>query len=137
MAAFYGNQSLHLPAHFQEATATANARLSAMLQYILCVSRFAHYLKVMARDKIGSFSTPSLCEEYLQRWLGDYTVSSDSPDEETRAKSPLREAQVQIREHPGKPGNFLCVVHLKPHAQLDQVATSIRLTTTLTPGKAR
>ncbi len=137
VAAFYGNQSLHLPAHFQEATATANARLSAMLQYILCVSRFAHYLKVMARDKIGSFSTPSLCEEYLQRWLGDYTVSSDSPDEETRAKSPLREAQVQIREHPGKPGSFLCVVHLKPHAQLDQVATSIRLTTTLTPGKAR
>jgi type VI secretion system protein ImpD len=137
VAAFYGNQSIHLPPTFHEATAMANARLSAMLQYMLCVSRFAHYVKVMARDKIGSFTTPALCEEYLRRWLGTYTSSSDNPDEETRAKYPLREAQVQIREQPGKPGSLLCVVHLMPHAQLDQVATSVRLTTTLTPGKAK
>jgi type VI secretion system ImpC/EvpB family protein len=137
VAAFYGNQSVHLPAVYQEGTATANANLSSMLQYILCVSRFAHYLKVMARDKTGSFTTPSLCEEHLRRWLGTYTASSVSPDEETRAKCPLREVQVQIREDAGKPGSYLCVLHLMPHAQLDEVATSIRLTTTLTRGKAR
>jgi type VI secretion system protein ImpD len=135
VAAFYGNQSLNKPRHYDEPEATANAKLSAMLQYMLCVSRFAHYLKVMARDKIGSFATPALCEDYLQRWLSTYTSSSDVPDEETRARYPLRESLVRIAELPGKPGTYQCICHLKPHAQLDQVSTTVRLATTLAAGK--
>src|SRR5262249_49962926 len=77
LAAFYGNQSVHRPQRFDRPEATANARLSAMIQYMLCVSRFAHYLKVLARDKVGSFAGPNECEQYLHRWLLNYTISKD------------------------------------------------------------
>jgi type VI secretion system ImpC/EvpB family protein len=137
VAAFYGNQSTQRPKKYDEAVGTANARLSAMLQYILCVARFAHYLKVLARDKIGSFREPADCEEYLSRWLGNYVTANDEVDLETKAKYPLREARVQIREHPGKPGSYLCVAHLRPHFQLDEVTTAVRLVTELAPSQPR
>jgi type VI secretion system ImpC/EvpB family protein len=135
LAAFYGNQSVQRPPRFDEPAATANARLSAMLQYMLCVARFAHYLKVLARDKVGSFTDPKGCEEFLHRWLMQYTTSNDEIDLETKAKYPLREARVQIREHPGKPGVYLAIMHLRPHFQLDQVGMSVRLATELAPSK--
>jgi type VI secretion system ImpC/EvpB family protein len=136
-AAFYGNQSVQRPATFDKAEATMNAKLSAMLQYMMCVSRFAHYLKVMARDKIGSFATAGECEDYLQRWLLKYTTTDDAAGPDTKARYPLREARVQIRELSGKPGSYLCVVHLRPHFQLEQVVTSVRLATQLSPGLVR
>lgn len=135
LAAFYGNQSVQRPPRFDEPAATANARLSAMLQYILCVARFAHYLKVIARDRVGTFTAPQECEDYLHRWLLKYTVSNDEIDLETKAKYPLREARVQIREHPGRPGTYLAIMHLRPHFQLDQVAMAVRLATELAPSK--
>jgi type VI secretion system ImpC/EvpB family protein len=133
LAAFYGNQSLQRPKTYDEPAATANARLSAMLQYMLCVARFAHYIKVIARDKVGSFAEPDDLEEYLQGWLLKYTLPDDSADLETKASCPLREAKVQVRAHPGKPGSYLCVIHLQPHFQLDQIATAVRLATELAP----
>jgi type VI secretion system protein ImpD len=108
-----------------------------MLQYMLCVARFAHYLKVIARDKVGSFGGPAECEEYLYRWLLGYTTSNDEAGLEDKAKYPLREARLQIREAPGKPGSYLCVVHLRPHFQLDQVHTAVRLATELAPSQPR
>src|SRR6185369_5497534 len=108
-AAFYSTPSAQKPKAYDTDGATANARLSAMLQYMLCVSRFAHYLKVIARDKIGAFGGPADCEEYLHRWLLGYTLADDKADPETKARFPLREFKVQIREHPGKPGSYLGV----------------------------
>ncbi len=134
LAAFFGTQSVQKPKTYDEPAATANARLSAMLQYILCVARFAHYLKVIARDKLGSLKGPSECEEFLYRWLANYVISNDEVDLETKARYPLREAKVQVRAHPAKPGNYLCVAHLRPHFQLDQLVTSMRVAAELNPG---
>jgi type VI secretion system ImpC/EvpB family protein len=135
-AAFYGNQSVQKPARFDEAAATANARLSAMLQYLLCASRFAHYVKVISRDKLGSFAGPAECEDYLRRWLMNYTTANDDAGPELKARHPLREARVQVREHPGKPGSYLCVAHLRPHFQLDQLSAGVKLVTELAPGRS-
>jgi type VI secretion system ImpC/EvpB family protein len=137
MAAFFSNQSLQRPKVLDREAGTVNARLSAMLQYILCVSRFAHYLKVMARDKVGEFTDPSACESYLQRWLHRYTIANADSDADTKAKYPLREARVEIREIPGKPGGYQCVMHLQPHVQFDQVLASVRLVTALSSGGRR
>ncbi len=107
-----------------------------MLQYILCVSRFAHYLKVIARDKIGSQFSPEDCERLLSEWLRNYTTASDTSGPEDRAKHPLREAKVMVRERLDTPGSYNCVIHLRPHFQLDQMFMSMRLTTELAPGRA-
>ncbi|MGD8932864.1 MAG: type VI secretion system contractile sheath large subunit [Chromatiales bacterium] len=132
--AFYGSASIQKPKVYDEVAATVNARLSAMLQYMFCVSRFAHYLKIIGRDRVGSFATAQQCETYLQRWLLNYTIDADDATLDTKARAPLREGKVEVREKPGKPGSFNCVMHLRPHFQLDQVVTSIKLVTEITPG---
>lgn len=132
-SAFYSNQSIQLPKVYDDPVASVNARLSGMLQYMFCVSRFAHYIKVIGRDKVGSFQTADECERYLQDWLISYSIDSADADSETMAKSPLREGRVRVRELPGKPGNFACEVHLRPHFQLDQLTSSVRLLTELAP----
>ena len=134
-SAFYGNQSIQKPAKFDDPKATANARLSAMLQYMLCVSRFSHYLKVISRDKIGSMVGPEDCEAHLGRWLQNYITASDSAGPEVKAKYPLREAKVQVREQPDKPGTYNCIIHLRPHYQLDQMFMAVKLTSELAPGR--
>jgi len=134
-SAFYTTASIQKPVKYDDPRATANARISAMLQYILCVSRFAHYVKVIGRDKIGSQSSPEDCERLLSEWLRKYTISSDTAGPEDRAKYPLREAKVVVRERPDKPGCYNCVIHLRPHFQLDQMFMSMKLTTELAPGR--
>ena len=133
---FYGNQSVQLPPKFDELSATMNARLSSMLQYMLCVSRFAHYVKVISRDKIGSFTGANECELYLRKWLTKFVTSNENASIEQKARHPLREASVKIREVPEKPGTYMCVVHLRPHFQLDQLVSSVKLITELSPGRA-
>jgi type VI secretion system protein ImpD len=135
LAVFYGNQSLQKPQKYDEPAATVNATLSAMLQYMLCVSRVAHYVKVITRDRLGSFSGPAECEEYLRRWLANYITSNDGAGEDVKARYPLREARVRVRESPERPGSYLCVFHLRPHYQLDQLNAAVRLVTTLSPGQ--
>jgi len=136
LAIFYGNQSVQKPQVFQELPATINARLTAMLQYTLCVSRFAHYLKIISRDKLGTFHGPADCEEHLRRWLLNYTVANEDAAPELKARHPLREARVRVRERPERPGHYLCVAHLQPHFQLDQMAMAVRLVTELAPVRA-
>lgn len=128
---FYSNQSLHWPRVYDRAAPSANARLSAMVQYVLCASRFAHYIKVIGRDKVGAFTTAGDFEDYLRRWLQTYCVANDDAPQSIKARYPLREAEVQVRDIAGRPGTFGCVVHLKPHFQLDEVATAFRLVTEL------
>jgi type VI secretion system ImpC/EvpB family protein len=133
-SAFYGNQSAQKAKKYDEPAATVNARLSTMLQYMLCVARFAHYLKVQARDKIGSFSEASDCEYFLHNWLQQYVTSDGEASREVKARYPLREASVKVRENPEKPGAYLCVAHLWPHFELDELSTTMRITTELTHG---
>ncbi|WP_282609163.1 type VI secretion system contractile sheath large subunit [Pelagibius sp. Alg239-R121] len=128
---FYSNQSVQKPQTFDRASANVNARLSAMLQYILCVSRFSHYVKVMGRDRVGSFISAEECQDFLQRWLLNYCSAVDGASPEQKAKYPLREGQVAVRETPGRPGVYACTVHLQPHAQLDQVISTFKLVTEL------
>lgn len=129
LGVFCGNASAQRPRTYDRLAATINARLSAMLQYILCASRFAHYLKCIARDKIGSISSADAIERYLQDWLTQYCNSNDRAPPEIQAQMPLREGRIEIRAVPGKPGSFHCVTYLQPHFQLERVETSFRLTT--------
>lgn len=131
-AAFYSTPSVQKPKTFDAAVPTANARISAMLHYILCASRFAHYLKVIMRDRLGSYTTAAEVEDRLAKWLMTFVISNDDADPEMKAKYPLREGKVQVREIEGKPGAYQCSVFLRPHFQLDQLSAGIRLTTQLT-----
>ena len=129
--AFYSNPSIQVTKRLVTKEAEVNARLAAMMQHVLCGSRVAHYIKVMIRDKIGSFVTASECEEFLRRWLFKYTTGRDDLEWEAQARYPLREAAVKVKEHPEKPGHFLCVIHLVPHYQTDQMVSELELVTEL------
>ena len=135
-AAFYANSSIQKPRQYEEALATANARISAMLHYMLCVSRIAHYLKVLGREKIGTFADAGDCEHFLNDWLSRYVTHDDDATPETKARFPLREAEAQVREQPGRPGSYSCVILLQPHYQLDDIVSAIRLTTELAAVRA-
>jgi type VI secretion system protein ImpC len=132
-AAFFGGQTCNKPKVYNLDAANANARLSAQLPYILAASRFAHYLKVIMRDKIGSFMTAGQVSSYLNNWIASYVLLSDEAGQETKAQFPLREARVDVAEIPGKPGCYKAVVFLRPHFQLDELTASIRLVAELPP----
>lgn len=132
-AAFFGAQSCQKSKKYDTDAANANARLSTQMQYLLAMSRFAHYLKAIMRDKIGSFMTRQECEDYLNRWISNYVVSSEDAGMELKAKHPLKEARVEVAEVPGKPGCYRAVAFLKPHFQLDELTVSLRLVADLPP----
>ncbi len=126
-AVFFGAQTVQKPKKYDRPDATANAAISARLPYIMASGRFAHFLKVMARDKIGSFMEATDCEKWLNRWIANYV--SDNPDAgaETKAKYPLREAKVEVKEIPGKPGSYNAVAYLRPWLQMEELTTSMRM----------
>jgi type VI secretion system protein ImpC len=126
-AVFFGAQTTQKPTKYDRPEATANAAISARLPYIMASSRFAHYLKVMARDKIGSFMEASDCEKWLNRWIGNYVNGNENAGPEMKAKYPLREAQVVVKEIPGKPGSYNAVAHLRPWLQMEELTTSLRM----------
>jgi type VI secretion system protein ImpC len=126
-AAFFSVQSAQLPKKYQTDAATANARISAQLPYIFAVSRFAHYLKVMMRDKIGGYQSKSQIQTFLNNWIADYVVGDDDAAQTTKAKRPLREARIEVQEVAGKPGAYRAVAFLRPHFQLDELSVAMRL----------
>lgn len=128
-SAYYSNQSVQHYRHYDSEAARVNARLSSMLQYVLCVSRFAHYVKIIGRDKVGSFNAPEDCRSYLQNWLNQYTDASDGASDAQKAKYPLRSARVQVHERAGRPGDYMANVQLQPHYQLDQLVSAFELVT--------
>ena len=130
-AAFYSNQSVHKPARQADRESEVNAHLSAMLQHVLCASRIAHYIKVIIRDKVGSFLSAEECEDFLREWLFKYTTGREDLDWEEQARYPLREAAVQVKEHPVKTGEFMAIIHLRPHYQLDHMVSELELVTEL------
>ena len=126
-AAFFSVQSCQKPKVYDTDSANANARLSAQLPYIMAVSRFAHYLKAMMRDKIGSFMSREEAQTFLNRWITKYVTPDDSASPATKAERPLREARIDVTEVPGKPGVYRAVAFLRPHFQLDELTVSLRL----------
>ena len=132
-AAFFATQSANKPKKYDTDEANANARLSTQLQYIFAVSRFAHYLKAMMRDKIGSFMSHEDCQSFLNRWISGYVTADKDASQSIKAKYPLREARVDVSEIPGKPGCYRAVAFLRPHFQLDELSVSMRLVANLPP----
>jgi len=126
-AAFFSVQSSQKPKIYDQPAATANARISAQLPYILAVSRFAHYLKAMMRDKIGGYMSRDGAEHFLNGWIQNYVVPNDDAPFSLKAEKPLKEARVDVMEIPGKPGCYRAVAFLRPHFQLDELTISMRL----------
>ncbi|HTS61412.1 MAG TPA: type VI secretion system contractile sheath large subunit [Candidatus Acidoferrales bacterium] len=126
-AAFFSVQSAQKPKMYDKEAANANARLSAQLPYILAISRFAHYMKAMMRDKIGAFMSRKECETFLNTWILQYVVGNDEVSAEVKARRPLRDARIEVVEVAGKPGVYRAVAFLKPHFQLDELSVSLRL----------
>ncbi len=135
-SAFYSNSSVQAPKTYDSAAASVNARLSSMLQYTLCVSRFAHFIKIIGRAKVGTVRTAHELETLLQNWFLRYSTAREDSSLDEKARYPLREARVQVKAAPGKPGSFICTAHLRPHFQLEQLVAAIRLETEITPAKA-
>jgi type VI secretion system protein ImpC len=133
-AAFFATQSCQKAKLYNKDEANANARLSTQLQYMLCVSRFAHYLKAIARDKIGSFMSRGQCERWLNDWIETYKhPNPETANQESLAKMPLADARVDVREVAGRPGHYEAVAFLRPHFQLDALNVSMRLVAALPP----
>jgi type VI secretion system protein ImpC len=127
-AVFVGAQSLHKPAEYSNPDATANANLGARLPYLFAVCRFAHFLKFMVRDKIGSFKSKTEMERWLNDWIKNYVDGDpNNSSEETKARRPLSEAAVEVQEVPGNPGYYTSKFFLKPHYQLEGLTVSLRL----------
>ena len=132
VAAFIGAQSLHKPAEYEDADATANANLAARLPYLFATTRFAHYLKCMVRDKVGSYKSRTDMESYLNNWIAQYV--DDFPEdstEEVKAKRPLSAAEVVVEEVEGNPGYYTSKFFLRPHYQLEGLSVSLRLVSRL------
>jgi type VI secretion system protein ImpC len=136
-AAFIGAQSLHKPAAYDNPDATANANLAARLPYLFATCRFAHYLKCIVRDKIGSFKERADMERWLDQWVTQYVDGDpDHSSEDIKARKPLREAKVEVQPVEGNPGYYSSTFWLRPHYQLEGLTVSLRLASRLPTGKS-
>jgi type VI secretion system protein ImpC len=136
-AVFVGAQSLQKPAAYDDPDATANANLAARLPYLFATCRFAHYLKCIVRDKVGSFKERSDMEKWLNSWIMNY-VDGDpaNSSQQTKAQKPLAAAEVVVEEIPGNPGYYSSKFFLRPHYQLEGLTVSLRLVSKLPSQKA-
>ncbi len=136
-AAFIGAQSLHKPAAYDDPDATANANLAARLPYLFATCRFAHYLKCIVRDKVGSFKERDDMQNWLQEWITQYVDGDPAhSSEETKAEKPLAAAEVVVEEVEGNPGYYSAKFFLRPHYQLEGLTVSLRLVSKLPSAKA-
>jgi type VI secretion system protein ImpC len=132
---FFGAQTTQRPKFYgpKQPAANANAQISARLPYILCASRIAHYLKVIARDSIGSFMEKGDVQTWLNNWIADYIADDPSASADIRAKFPLRQARIDVEEVPGKPGSYRAVAYLLPWLQFEELTASLRMVANLPP----
>jgi len=126
-AVFFGSQTVQKPKKYDRPEATANAAISSRLPYMMATSRIAHFLKVIARDKIGSFMERQDCEDWLSRWISNYVTTDPHPSDEVKARYPLAEAAIKVEEVPGAPGSYNAVAWLRPWLQLEELTTSMRM----------
>jgi type VI secretion system protein ImpC len=132
-AAFFSARSCQKPLQYDSDRATANADLSAELPYILMTSRFAHYLKAIARDKIGAFMSRKDCEEWLNQWIMNYVTPDPTASNEAKRKYPLNEAVIKVEDDPRRPGCYRAIAWLRPHYMLNELSVSMRLVSELPP----
>jgi type VI secretion system protein ImpC len=136
-AAFIGAQSLQKPTEYDDPDATANANLAARLPYLFACCRFAHYLKCIVRDKIGSFKERDDMQRWLQNWIMNYVDGDPAHSPESvKARKPLAAAEVSVEEIEGNPGYYAAKFHLRPHYQLEGLTVSLRLVSKLPSAKA-
>ncbi len=126
-AVFFGAQTAQKAKKYDRPEATANAAIATRVPYMMATSRIAHYLKCIARDKIGSFMQRSDCQEWLQTWLNNYIIGNENPSAELKAKFPLAEGIVKVEEIPGSPGSYNAVAWLRPWLQMEELTSSMRL----------
>lgn len=126
-AVFFGAQTTQKPKKFDDPAATANAEISARLPYIMATSRIAHFLKIMARDKIGSFMEASDAEAWLNRWIAGYVNATPDASAEMKARYPLADASIKVKEVPGQPGVYSAVAYLRPWLQMEELSASMRM----------
>jgi len=126
-AVFFGAQTTQKPKKFDDPAATANSEISARLPYIMATSRIAHFLKVMARDKIGSFMEAGDAEEWLNKWISSYVNASPGASAEMKARFPLAEASIEVKEVPGQPGVYSAVAYMRPWLQMEELSASMRM----------
>jgi type VI secretion system protein ImpC len=134
-AVFFGGQTTQKPKKYDRPEATANAAISARMPYLMATSRFAHYLKVMARDMIGSFKEAGNIEDDLNRWIRNYVNANEKAGQETKAKFPLREAKVEVKEIPGAPGSYNAQVWMRPWLQFEELTAALSMVASLPKGK--
>jgi len=132
---FIGGQTAQKPKKYDDDDATANAAISARLPYMMASSRIAHFLKVIARDEIGSYKERSDMQDFLERWIAQYVCADPNPTAEEKARLPLAEAQIEVKEVPGSPGAYDAVCWLRPWLQLEELRSSLRMVARL-PQKA-
>jgi type VI secretion system protein ImpC len=130
-ATFFGSKTIHKLEEYDNDLANANAQLSIQLPYVMALSRFAHYLKVIMRDKIGSFTNLSEIDAYLNKWISRYVILNDEASNYTKSRYPLREAKIDVISVPGKVGAYKAVMYLRPHFYLNELTVSLRLVTEL------
>jgi type VI secretion system protein ImpC len=126
-AVFFGAQTTQKPKKYDRPAATENAAISARLPYLMATSRFAHYLKVIARDKIGSFMEAEDCQAWLDRWIHNYVSADPKPSQDTKARYPLADAKVEVKPVPGSPGSYNAIAWMRPWLQLEELTTSLRM----------
>ncbi len=126
-AVFFGAQTTQKPKKFDDPDAAANAEISARLPYIMATARIAHFLKIMARDKVGSFMEASEAEEWLNKWISNYVNNSPGASPEMKARYPLAEASIEVKEVPGQPGVFSAIAWMRPWLQMEELTASLRL----------
>jgi type VI secretion system protein ImpC len=126
-AVFFGAQTCQKAKVYNDPDATANAAISARLPYIMAASRFSHYLKVIARDKIGSFMERADCEDWLDRWIHEYVAADANPSAAQRARYPLAEAEVKVEEIAGSPGEYNARVFLRPWLQMEELTARMSM----------
>jgi type VI secretion system protein ImpC len=134
-AVFVGAQSLHKPAEYDDPDATANANLGARLPYLFAICRFAHYLKCIVRDKVGSFMERADMEKWLNNWITKYVTTDPTASQAVKARYPLSAAEVVVEDIEGNPGYYSAKFYLRPHYQLEGLTVSLRLVSKLPSAK--
>jgi len=132
-AVFIGSQTTKKPTKYTTPDATENAQIASRLPYVMATARFAHFLKVMGRDKIGSFMEVEDCGKWLNNWIQTYVNSSPTATPESKARFPLREARVEVKAIPGKAGAYNAVAYLRPWLQMEELTASLRLVANIPP----
>jgi type VI secretion system ImpC/EvpB family protein len=132
--AFYSNRSLRKVPRMTTAAATQNAEVAAQLQYVFCTSRFAHFLKIIARDRVGAHADAKALELFLNSWLRHYVIMDPDASPAVRAQYPLRMAAVSVKELPDRPGSYTSTFYLLPHCELDELRGAVTFRTELLAG---